>query len=263
MTWGAIAVGAVSAVGAAVSASSANKAGAKAAGAAANGQYNSAAESFRATELKYKQLQQDYKANDQQNLMTQVRQNYRMGLMNVQKGMMRRDATAKGFDTTQQAAAYMGSVSANAGAAQVIGASSDAVKNDIRMKAGEAQATHEQNYQQQLQNFNSEVEALRLNNETQFQSPREILTSSTGSLSDPIKVSTDYNYTNPWAAGAMAGIGSFAGQYLKSSTSLNLGATTAGQATTASAPLATFGDLGASAIPKVNYNLMPTYGVRY
>lgn len=240
MTWGLVAGAAVAAGSAMVSANSANKAGAAQAGAQATGQYNAAAENFRATELKYKQLQQDYKATNEQNLMTQVRQNYRMGLMNVQKGMAARDATAQGYNTTQQAQAFMGLASANQAAAQVQGASADAVKNDIAMKAGQAQADHEQNYRNYLQNFNSEVEALRLNNETQFQSPREILTSSTGNLSDPIKVNTDYAYTNPWAAGAVAGIGSFASGYLKNSTSLNLGATPA--ATSASpSTMAAFG----------------------
>lgn len=228
MTWGVVAVAAVSAVGAGVSAASANKAGAAGAKANSTAQYNSAAESYRATELKYMQLQQDYKATDEQNLMTQVRQNYRMGLMNVQKGMMARDATAKGYDTSQQAAAYLGSASANQAASQTIGASADAVTNDIRMKAGEAQSTHEQNYSQQLQNFNSEVEALRLNNETQFKSPQEILTSSTSDLSDPIKVNTDSAYTNPWGAAAVAGISSAAGSYLSGKTSLNLGSAPSG-----------------------------------
>lgn len=232
MTFGITAAG-VSAAAAAASAAvgvysavNANKAGAAGARGASGSAYNSAAESYRATELKYKQLQQDYKANDEQNLMTQVRQNYRMGLMNVQKGLMKREATARGFNTTQQAASFMGTASSNAAAAQVIGASADAVKNDIRMKAGEAQATHEQNYQQQLQNFNSEVEALKLNNETQFQSPKEILTSSTGSLSDPINVGSagTYQYQSPWGAVA-AGAGNMLGGYLKNNTSLNLGAT--------------------------------------
>lgn len=212
------------------SSTQANKAGAKAAGAATTGQYNAVAESYRATELKYMQLQQDYKANDEQNLMTQVRQNYRMGLMNVQKGMMARDATARGYDTSQQAAAYLGSASANQAASQTIGASADAVKADIQMKAGEAQAIHEQNYSQQLQNFNSEVEALRLNNETQFRSPQEILQSSTGALTDPISVSTpNYNYQSPVGA-IVGGLSSLAGQYMQSKTSLNLGATPASSA---------------------------------
>ena len=253
MTWGVVAVAAVSAVGAGVSAASANKAGAAGAKANSTAQYNSAAESYRATELKYMQLQQDYKATDEQNLMTQVRQNYRMGLMNVQKGMMARDATAKGYDTSQQAAAYLGSASANQAASQTIGASADAVTNDIRMKAGEAQATHEQNYSQQLQNFNSEVEALRLNNEAQFKSPQEILTSSTSNLSDPIQVNTDYAYTNPWGAAAVGGISAatprvsicvvgidlygvrqIACAYMSGKTSLNLGAAPAALGTTQS-----------------------------
>lgn len=223
MIWGLAGLAAVSAVGAGVSAASSNKAAARAAGANATAAYNSAAESYRATELKYKQLQQDYKATNEQNLMTQIRQNYRMGLMKVQKGMMQRDATARGFDTSQQAAAYLGAANANAAASQTIGASSEAVRNDIRMKAGEAQATHAQNYDQQLQNFNSEVEALRLNNELEFKSPQEIILSSTGELSDPIKVNTDYAYTNPLAAGLVAGVGSAAGAYFASKTSLNLG----------------------------------------
>lgn len=240
MTWGVVAVAAVSAVSAGVSAASSNKAAAGAAGANATTTYNSAAESYRATELKYKQLQQDYKATDEQNLMTQVRQNYRMGLMKVQKGMMQRDATAKGFDVSQQAAAYLGANSADAAASQTIGASSEAVKNDIRMKAGEAQATHYQNYQQQLQNFNSEVEAIRLNNAVEFKSPQEILTSSTSDLADPIKVNTNYAYTNPWGAATVAGTISAAGSYLSGKTSLNLGSAPAASApssTAASAPV--------------------------
>lgn len=223
MTWGIAAGAAVSAVGGFLGASSSNKAAAAQAKAQSTQTFNAAAENFRNTEIKYKQLQQDYAATNKQNLMTQVRQNYRMGLMNVQQGLNRREATAQGFNTSQQAQAFLGAVSANAAAAQVIGASADAVKNDITMKAGEAQVQHFQNYNQQLQNFNAEVEAMKLNNETQFQSPQEIVTSSTAQLSDPINGGVQAAYTNPWAHAAVAGVGSAASTYMKNKTSLNLG----------------------------------------
>lgn len=223
MTWGIAAGAAVSAVGSFIGSSSSNKAAAANAKAQSTQQFNAAAENFRNTEIKYKQLQQDYAGINKQNLMTQVRQNYRMGLMQVQDGLARRNATAAGFNTSQQAAAFLGSASSNAAAAGVIGASSDAVKNDIAMKAGEAQIQHQVNYNQHLQNFNSEVEAMRLNNETQFQSPQEIITSSTAKLSAPIQGGVRAAYTNPWASAAVAGIGSAASQYLANKASLNLG----------------------------------------
>lgn len=224
MTWGLVAGAAVAAGTAAVGAASANKAAAGSAKAQSTANFNAAAESYRGTEIKYKQLQQDYGAITEQNLMTSVRQNYRMGLMNVQQGLAKREAVQAGISTSQQAKAFMGTNSANAAAAGVIGASSDAVKNDIKMKADEAQIQHNMNYAQQLQNFNTEVEAMALNNETQFQSPKEIMTSSTAALSDPINGGVEAAYTNPWIAGAVAGAGSFSSGYIKNKTALNLGA---------------------------------------
>ena len=224
MTWGIVATAAVAAVGTAVSTAGANKAAAGSAKAQSTANFNSAAEGFRNTEIKYKQLQQDYDGVKAQNLMTQVRQNYRMGLMNVQQGLAERAAVQAGISTSQQAKAFLGANSANAAASQVIGASADAVKNDIKMKADEAMIDHRMNYSQQLQNFNTEVEALALNNETAFQSPKEIITSSTAKLSDPVNGGVTAAYTNPWVAGAVAGVSAGAGAYIKNKTSLNLGA---------------------------------------
>jgi len=223
MTWGIVAGAAVSAGTAALGASASNKANAAAAGANSTAQFNQAAENYRGTELKYKQLSQDYAANTEQNMNNLIRQSYRQGLMNVQLAMQKRQAIAAGFDVSQKRAAFLGAASANAAAAGVTGASADAVVNDIKMKSAQAQVGIQDQYAQQLENFNSEVEAVRLNNLMEINSPREILQASTGSLSDPINVNTNAAYTNPWAVGAVTGLGSYAGNYLASKTSLNLG----------------------------------------
>ena len=236
MTWGIVAGAAISAGTAAVGASASNKANAANASANANAQLYSAAESYRSTELKYKQLSQDYEAITEQNMNNLIRQSYRSGLMNVQLAMQKRRAIAQGFDTSQKAAAFMGTASANAAAAGAAGASADAVKNDIKMKAAQAQISIQDQYAQQLENFNSEVEAVRLNNLMEINTPRKILLASTGSLSDPTNINTNYAYTNPLAAGSVAWLGSFAGNYVASNTSLNLGSTPAGtSASTAAA----------------------------
>lgn len=241
MTWGIVAGAAISAGTAAVGASASNKANAANASANANAQLNSAAESYRSTELKYKQLSQDYAANTEQNMNNLIRQSYRSGLMNVQLAMQKRQAIAQGFDTSQKAAAFMGTASANAAAAGAAGASADAVMNDIKMKAAQAQLSIQDQYSQQLENFNSEVEAVRLNNLMEINSPREILLASTGSLSDPININTKYAYTNPLVAGAGAGLGSFAGNYIASKTSLNLGGTPSTPGGASASTVAAFG----------------------
>ena len=146
-----------------------------------------------------------------QNMSQIIRNNYRGGLLQMQKGLQKKQAVQQGFDTTVMAQQAMGASSANAAAAGTIGASSEAVANDIQMKLGEAKAQQADSYEAMLTNYNTELETLRMNALETNVAPHE------------------YKYTGPSAgqmcgsallSGAMAGGSMYAGSQMK----LGLGA---------------------------------------
>lgn len=223
MSWGIAAGAAVTAIGGFLGSKSSNKASAAQASAAATQRAWQAADNYNAATGKYKQLSQDFKAMDQQNTMNLVRQGYRAGLMNVQKGLAKKQAIQQGFDISQQAATALGAASNNAAAAGASGSSSDAVINDLKMRSAQAQVNLRENYATSLENFNSEVEAMRLNNEAQIQTPREMIITGDLAATQDFTRGLSVSNTNPWMSALSAGAGSAAGQYLSQKTSLNLG----------------------------------------
>lgn len=98
-----------------------------------------------------------------QNMSQIVRNNYRGGLLQMQKGLQKKQAVQQGFDTTVMAQQAMGAANANTAAAGTVGASSEAVANDIQMKLGEAKAHQADSYEAMLTNYNTELETMRMN----------------------------------------------------------------------------------------------------
>lgn len=137
------------------------------------------------------------------NMSQIVRNNYRGGMLQMQKGLQKRQAVQQGFDTTVAAQAAMGSATANTAASGNVGASADAVSNDISMKLGEAQGQQAEQYEAMLTNYNTEIDSIRMN------------------ALESVVESRKYEYTGP-SSGQMFGSALFAG-------AVSMGSTYAGQ----------------------------------
>ena len=113
---------------------------------------------------------------EKQYLHSIVRNSYQSGLLNVQLGLQKKKAAQEGFDQTVQAKAVLGQAVASSAATGTVGASVDAVQNDIEMKLGEAQAVSADNYEQMLDNYNSELMLNKINatSETIAQNPAKV-----------------------------------------------------------------------------------------
>ncbi len=94
------------------------------------------------------------------NLANAVRAGYREGLLNLQEGMYKKAAAQQGFDTSASKSKALSEVSANAAAAGSIGASVDAVAQDIEMRVGEMRARREE--EQTIMDFNFELQSSEL-----------------------------------------------------------------------------------------------------
>ena len=150
---------------------------------------------------------------EKQYLHSIVRNSYKTGLLNVQLGLQKKKAAQEGYDQTVQARAAMGNASAQAAATGSVGASVDAVQNDIDMKLGEAQAVSADNYEQLLDNYNAELAMGKIN------ATSEVLSS------DPMKVSYEGPSTGQMFGGALLqGAASFIGGYARNQMQLGLGA---------------------------------------
>jgi hypothetical protein len=142
MSWAFVAVGAVAGGTAFQSFSASNKE--VAAGARASIQQNN-------------QITAQNEASVEANLKNTIRTGYRVGILNVQQGQMNREAIQKGFDISAAQVNALGSADANQAAVGAIGASAQAVLNDVRMRAGEAQAQNLEDWQIQKFNFNTQL----------------------------------------------------------------------------------------------------------
>lgn len=142
MTWALVAVGTV-AVGTAVQSASASN--------------SAVAQGARASIQQNKQVTAQNEASVEANLKNTVRTGYRVGILNVQQAQMNREAIQKGFDISAAQVNAFGAVDANQAAVGAIGASAQAVLNDVRMRAGEAQAQNLEDWQIQKFNFNNQL----------------------------------------------------------------------------------------------------------
>lgn len=123
---------------------------------------------YGASEAKKKAKKQVSKENSERataNLANAVRGTYRAGLLNLQEGQYKKSAIQQGFDMSVAGADALGKVSANAAASGTVGASVDAVLNDVEQRVGEALAQQvdvaevvQFNFDVQREEIQSEVE---------------------------------------------------------------------------------------------------------
>lgn len=149
------------------------------------------------------------------NTQSMVRNSYKAGMMNMQLGLSKKQAIQEGFDTSLNAQAAMGQVISNQAATGTVGASADVIANDINMKWGEARAMQRENFENDLTNFNNEIEALSVSAEGEVQHARK------------------FEYNGPsggemMLGAAFAGVSSFMGSYGGKAMSLQLGKSTKG-----------------------------------
>lgn len=142
MSWALVAVGAVVVGTAYQSASASNSA---------------ATQGARASIQQNKQIAAQNEASVEANIKNTIRTGYRVGILNVQQGQMNREAIQKGFDISAAQVSALGAADANQAAVGAIGASAQAVLNDVRIQAGEAQAKNLEDWQVQKFNFNTQL----------------------------------------------------------------------------------------------------------
>ena len=156
----------------------------------------------------------DNEAVVRSNTQSMIRNHYKAGMMNLQLGLSKKQAIQEGFDTGIKAQQALGAVNSNQAAAGTVGATADAVTNDIQMRWGEAQAMQRESAEAELTNYNNQLEALSLSADGEVQHERR------------------YEYNGPssgemWTGALLAGLGSFMGTYGAKKMSLNLGQSTA------------------------------------
>lgn len=193
MTWGYVAVTAVSVGSAALQQSSASKT-------AAGG-----------VDAQNKQIAKQNKAIVQANVENNIRTGYRVGLLNMQQGQIRKQFVQQGFDRKAAAQQLLSADSANAAASGTIGASVDAVHNEITQKLGEAEAQASEAWDLQLTNFNTQLKAIT-------DEGKDTLTHAGGEI-----LKSSLSESDMWGNVAAAGIGAFASQYASRNMSLGLG----------------------------------------
>lgn len=116
------------------------------------------------------------------NVANTIRTGYRTGLLNMQRGLSRRMAQQKGFEQTKEAGAALGVVTANQAASGTIGASADAVAQDVRMKLGEAQAAQQDENELMELNFDTQLNELVQQGQDAVQSPVKLELQSSSSI---------------------------------------------------------------------------------
>lgn len=209
MSWALVAVG-TAAVGTAVQSASASNS-AVAAGARQSIQQN-------------KQIEANNLASVEANLKNTVRTGYRIGLLNTQQAQLNREAIQKGFDISAAQTSALGQVDANQAAVGAIGASAQAVLQDIRKQAGEAQAQNLENWQIQKFNFNTQLADMVFQGTSALQGSQEATVFDAPSTGETIKTAL--------VSGAIAGMTTYASAKIK------LGSAGGGGAGTAPAPAA-------------------------
>lgn len=113
------------------------------------------------------------------NLLNTIRTGYRTGILNVQRGQSKVAAVRAGYDLGAKALTVLGKAQADAASSGSIGASVDAVKQNIQMKLDEAQGevnaaweTQQQNFDQSLyETVQSGIDSLRYAEQADYRAP--------------------------------------------------------------------------------------------
>lgn len=137
------------------------------------------------------------------NVANTIRTGYRVGILNVQKAQATKASVQSGYDLSAQGIQAMGTNEANSAASGTIGASVDAVSNNIRKKAAEAQIDIDVNYETTMMNFDNQLNDLVQQGIDSLKSP------ITADTSGP---ATQNQFTAALMAGVQSGIG-YATQY--------------------------------------------------
>lgn len=143
------------------------------------------------------------------NVANTIRTGYRVGLANMQRGLQKKQAVQHGFDISKAGVEALGQVNANAAAAGSIGASVDAVANDVKMKVGEAQAEAQNQSEIDAENFKTQIAG--------------IVTEGMDSLQGATK-SNAQSASSIWGGALASGVSQFASSYLTSKMNLGVGA---------------------------------------
>ncbi len=133
------------------------------------------------------------------NLKNAVRAGYRQGILNVQQGQYKQLAARQGFDLDTGKKEALGQVNANAAAAGTVGASVDAVANDIEMKVGQQELDMAANFDLSMRNFDMQRSELAFAAEQGEFEMLEADTPSSGEI---------------WQNAALAGVGYAARTYM-------------------------------------------------
>lgn len=97
------------------------------------------------------------KAVDEANIQSTIRTGYRVGLANLQQAQAKKLAIANGTDLRKNKLKVLGAATANAAAAGGIGASVDAVLQDIEQQSFEAASNLGADYEVQVANFETQL----------------------------------------------------------------------------------------------------------
>lgn len=146
------------------------------------------------------------------NVANTIRTGYRVGLANLQRGLQKRQEVQQGFGISKAGTDALGQASANAAASGSIGASADAVLNDIHMKVGEAQAELQNQSELNTLNYNTQLSTLAMDGEAAIRS--DTLEPTTGKIPSQGDI---------WGNALAVGVSSFATSYLSSKMKLGLG----------------------------------------
>ena len=98
-----------------------------------------------------------------QNMSQMVRNSYRTGMLNMQLGLQKKQAVQQGFDTSVQFQNIRGAAVSNKEAAGAIGASAEAVVTDLEMQYENSKMVQQENFASILDNYNNELDAMRMN----------------------------------------------------------------------------------------------------
>lgn len=112
-----------------------------------NAQYEAAANANKATNLNIGSA----------NMQNAIRTGMRVGILNIQQGMAKKQATEQGYAISQQKQAVLGATNANIAASGTVGSSVEAVVQDVNKKVDEAQINVDQNLVIEQMNLNQQL----------------------------------------------------------------------------------------------------------
>lgn len=157
----------------------------------------------------------DNKAIAESNIANQIRNRYRIGIANVQRGQAKKAAIQSGVDLSRGRAQAIGAATANAAATGSIGASVDAVLTDIDNSVQERRAALTEDFRVEQENFDTQMHDLLLQGEDALRSPVKARVQKTPGLGSP-----------GYGAALLGAAINTAGQYAMAKMNLGLGKST-------------------------------------